>query len=532
MANKTVPLPNKMPSQPVQGLQLAAQPRVDWTAIVNALKGLGPTVPGIADKIADGNLVGASVDLASLMTTPAWKALLPLAKSLGFETIGIVGGGEGAYIVGAQGMLGILTGTDDTSHYYFYKCAGISIGVQEGGAVTAGLYLHSEAPKDDWCVELFAGIGGTLVEGVSVEVFTTVDTGNGALLLLETGEELKVNFGACVATWSAINPDMRISQTVYVVDASAIPSTVTPIPTQSNQPGPAVTIPTELLGYQVAGVTPDGGTLYLMQKGGTTIANPKFVPISLDLKTPKVGTPFTVQLPGITSFEQPNVFTIDPDGENAYLLPLGEAVLIQVSLATTQVVGKAIRLPGAGDAMAITPDGSTAYVVNADGVVPVDLEECTVGTMIPVLHGISIAVSPDGKTAYVGTMYQGTYTVTPIVIETNTPGEPVPIDVWPQPMTITPDGKTLYIAGGSGVTPINLASKTLGTPIPIGVGHNSTLAITPDGQTGYVLYQTFNAQTNPNAGSELVPFSTTTKKPGTPILLNGVKFPTGIAIAL
>jgi len=41
-------------------------------------------------------------------------------------------------------------------------------------------------------------------------------------------------------------------------------------------------------------------------------------------------------------------FTVDPDGENSCLLPLGEAVLIQVSRATTQV-GNVIRLPGAGN---------------------------------------------------------------------------------------------------------------------------------------------------------------------------------------
>jgi hypothetical protein len=56
--------------------------------------------------------------------------------------------------------------------------------------------------------------------------------------------------------------------------------------------------------------------------------------------------------------------------------------------------------------------------------------------------------------------------------------------------------------------------------------------MTPDGQTLYALYQTFDAVTNPTAGSELVPISTATNKPGTAILLNNVKNPTGIAIAL
>jgi DNA-binding beta-propeller fold protein YncE len=102
-----------------------------------------------------------------------------------------------------------------------------------------------------------------------------------------------------------------------------------------------------------------------------------------------------------------------------------------------------------------------------------------------------------------------------------------------QSMAVTPDGETLYVSTNKGVLPLNIATNTFGTAIPVGVGRLYTaLAITPDGQTLYALYQTFDAVTNPTAGSELVPISTTTNKPGTAILLNNVKNPTGIAIAL
>jgi DNA-binding beta-propeller fold protein YncE len=524
----------KSPSRRVPSVETTVQPRVDWTGIVNALKGIGSSVTGIASGVVSGNLPAALAVLEVLLGTPGWLAVVAAARALGFKTIGIVGGGEGALIVGGQGMLGILTGTEDTSHYYFYKNMGISIGVQEGAVVTGGLYLHSEEPKDDWCIELFSSLGGTLVEGVSVEVFTTVDTGSGAVLLMETGEEIKVNFGASVATWSSINnkPDLRIDTTVYVVDSRTLPSTVTPIPTMTSQPGPAVSMPSADCGYQVGDITPEGGTLYVIQKGFTTVPRPNIVPISLDLVTPEVGTPFVVQMPNISGVEQPNVFAISPDGDNGYLLPLGEAWLIPIALATNKP-GTPISLPWAGWAMAIAPDGETAYVASPAGVVPVNLESGAAGAQIPGAPAYSLVITPDGETVYVSTQYQGTYTITPITIATNTPGTPIQMSTNAQSMAVTPDGETLYVSTNKGVLPLNIATNTFGTAIAVGVGRLYTaLAITPDGQTLYALYQTFDAVTNPTAGSELVPISTTTNKPGTAILLNDVKNPTGIAIAL
>jgi DNA-binding beta-propeller fold protein YncE len=512
--------------------ETATPATVNWTPIVNALTGVGSAVRGIASTVVNGNLPAATDVLGALMKTPGWQALIALAKALGFKTIGVVGGGEGSFIVGGQGMLGILTGTDDTSHFYFYKNMGISIGAQEGATLAAGLYLHSEEPKDDWCVELFSSMGGTLVEGVSVEVFTTVDTGRGAVLLMETGEEVKVNFGACLATWSAINPELRIDTTVYVIDSKSLPSTVTPISTRTNEPGTAVAMPSGNCGYQVGDITPEGGTLYVFQKGYTTVPEPNIVPISLDLVTPQVGTPFTIRMPNIVSVEQPNVFAISPDGDNAYLLPLGEAWLIPIPLATNKP-GTPISLPWAGWAMAITPDGETAYVASPAGVVPVNLERGTAGAQIPGAPAYGLVITPDGETVYVSTQYQGTYTITPITIATNTPGTPIQMSTNAQSLAVTPDGETLYASTDKGVMPLNIATNTFGTVIPVGVGRGYTaLAITPDGQTLYALYQTFDPATNPNAGSELVPISTETNRPGSTIQLPNVKTPTGIAIAL
>src|SRR5271157_1437820 len=68
-------------------------------------------------------------------------------------------------------------------------------------------------------------------------------------------------------------------------------------------------------------------------------------------------------------------------------------------------------------AIAITPDGTTAYVASSNGgqVFPVDLANRHVGTPIRVMNGThDIAITPDGRTAYVTHAGIGTGTVTPI----------------------------------------------------------------------------------------------------------------------
>ena len=58
--------------------------------------------------------------------------------------------------------------------------------------------------------------------------------------------------------------------------------------------------------------------------------------------------------------------------------------------------------------------------------------------------------------------------MTPISTATNTPGTPIRVSGG-EPMTITPDGKTLYVLTGSGtVVPISTATNTPGQPIRVG----------------------------------------------------------------
>jgi YVTN family beta-propeller protein len=97
----------------------------------------------------------------------------------------------------------------------------------------------------------------------------------------------------------------------------------------------------------------------------------------------------------------------------------------------------------------------------------------------------AIAITPDGKTAYVVNRgdINGTGTVTPITTATNRAGNPIRIDEGPGAIAIaiTRDGKTAYVtnSGAGTVMPIATATNTLGKPIKVG-RRPFALVIAPD----------------------------------------------------
>jgi YVTN family beta-propeller protein len=154
--------------------------------------------------------------------------------------------------------------------------------------------------------------------------------------------------------------------------------------------------------------------------------------------------------------------------------------------------------------------GSTAYVVNdgSNTVTPIDLQTNTADATITVgTFPTADAVLPDGKTVYVTN--SGTSTVTPIDTATDTPGAPIPVGTNPKGIAITPDGTTAYVAdyGANSLMPINLKTDTPGSAIPAG-SEPYGVAITPDGKTAYV---------TDFGGNEVTPIDLTTNTADTPI---------------
>jgi YVTN family beta-propeller protein len=233
-----------------------------------------------------------------------------------------------------------------------------------------------------------------------------------------------------------------------------------------------------------------------------------------------------------------------PDASTIYVVSRTSGSVTPVDTAT-ETAGPAIKVGAQPSAIAITPDGRTAYVVNEN-----DLAGLKDGTVTPIttatdepgkpigvgMEPDAIAITPNGQTAYVANQLSGT--VTPITIATNTPGKPIKVGYEPDAIAITPDGQTALVANegigqGSTVTPIATATNQPGKPVNVGVDATA-IAITPNGQTAYVLSRggtTINsAGASVSQAGTVTPVAVATGRPGKPITVPGG--PTLIAIAI
>jgi DNA-binding beta-propeller fold protein YncE len=226
---------------------------------------------------------------------------------------------------------------------------------------------------------------------------------------------------------------------------------------------------------------------------------------------------------------------VTPDGGTAYVGGSHDGVVTPIDLRT----GTALRPITVGGfpvaAIAITPNGKTAYAVEggiADTVVPIDLATGAVGPPIHVAGprglGSAIAITPNGQTAYVSSLSEdedrsiseGSATTTeilpsfvvPIDLVANTAQRPIALERLPGGghtvrfqapscqnkcgfnetiggIAITPDGRTVYVSDAtpqsSGVFPIDVRTGQVGPMIRDG-GAAGPIAITPDGRTAYV----------------------------------------------
>jgi DNA-binding beta-propeller fold protein YncE len=211
-------------------------------------------------------------------------------------------------------------------------------------------------------------------------------------------------------------------------------------------------------------------TVYALTLG--TVMDP------IDAGTDSVGTPITV---GSDS----DALAITPNGQTAYVVSPDNNSVTPVDLATG-TAGTPITVP-VPTSIAITPNGQTAYVTSGqNSVVPITLATGTAGTAIPAgTNPVGIAITPNGATAYVTD--NGNSTVTPITLATGTAGTPITVGPNPTGIAITPDGTMAYVTdkGHGEVTPITLATGTAGTPITVGA-QPKAIAITPNGATAYV----------------------------------------------
>lgn len=186
---------------------------------------------------------------------------------------------------------------------------------------------------------------------------------------------------------------------------------------------------------------------------------------------------------------QPNGVAITPDGTRAYVANGGGEVWVLATAGNT--VAAKVSVGGYPTAVAITPDGTRAYVTrdNSNNVSVIDTATNTVSATIPVgAQPSGIALTPDGTHAYVTNVGSGSISV--IAISSNSVSATVSLGaVGPLGIAITPDGSRAYVVDGLGnVSVIATASNSVIATVTFPqVGSCPfSIAITPDGTRVYV----------------------------------------------
>jgi YVTN family beta-propeller protein len=259
-----------------------------------------------------------------------------------------------------------------------------------------------------------------------------------------------------------------------------------------------------------------GGTIAYSSPGGTLVANDADNTVS-------VVDPTTGTVDGtIPVGDDPSAVAITPDGQTAYVADSGSNAVSVIDTASGNTVGAPVAAGDDPVAVGITPDGQTAYVVDAGGGTVTPLSVVTGKAAAPIhLSGpgpgpTDIAIAPDGTTAYVTDGANDEIHVLDLTTATDT--GTVPLDAAPGAVVVSPDGSTVYAVADSAIAVIATATDTvsgyisLGSPGTLGV---TSLAITPDGSTLY-------AAVNSDSGGSVVPIPTGTDAPGDWITLPGI----------
>ena len=242
-------------------------------------------------------------------------------------------------------------------------------------------------------------------------------------------------------------------------------------------------------------LTDDDQTLYMVDGAGL---------MAVHLRT---GSSITIPVPGGA-----NCMALSPDGATVYV-STNDDTIVPVAAATARL-GHPIQLPrgqakdAEPDLLALTADGRILYAdlqwspgnSLLDEVVGVNL---ATGKAVPFDYhgrdGDGMVLAPDGRTLYLitdGYGYDGNSQPDLVAVSTASGkqvGQPLVLPDVPMDQAITPDGRTLYIAGSDTVFRVPLSPATGGPAAQpatvigwLGNQPENELDISPDGRSLYV----------------------------------------------
>ncbi len=190
--------------------------------------------------------------------------------------------------------------------------------------------------------------------------------------------------------------------------------------------------------------------------------------------------------------DSPVAVAITPDGTRAYVANSQSSSVSVIDTSSNTVVAT-VRVGNSPAGVAITPDGTRAYVANsnASSVSVIETSSNTVVATISVPNNPNgVAITPDGTRAYVtiaGSSVIGNGSIAVIDTSSNTVVATAIVGLVPAGMAITPDGTRAYVtnSGGNAVSVIDTSSTTVVTKV-VGLNQPAGVAITPDGTRAYV----------------------------------------------
>jgi DNA-binding beta-propeller fold protein YncE len=258
-------------------------------------------------------------------------------------------------------------------------------------------------------------------------------------------------------------------KTVYLINSAT--GEVVPYSGTTGQPGK----PIHVTRPQVAVLAPDG-TMYV---GGKDTVTP------ISTATDKAGAPINVHGDVGSMAVTPNGRTLYVgDGNNGDVLPISTA---------TNTPGTPIHLAAAGSfgmangqGLAITPDGKTLWALDgANAVIPISIATGTKGTPVELSAVMAVAITPSGTTAYVVRNGNGFAAVTPLNLATHKAEKSIPVPQMADWITMSASGRTAYVGYlGGPVIPISTATGVKG-PYFGWSQLTMALALAPSGTTAY-----------------------------------------------